>query len=1484
MGKTKKLHFNEINGWAQEGTTELYPITSTKAVFNENNECLDDILATMENQIQQGGSSGSSSTVEESIVYMFAFCGATSDEDALSKLGTQNQKLNPPSADWKISSNLTLATGQTVYMTTARKQGNTWLTWPSGSDLGKIWSTPIRIGGNTTSTTGADGDGYNYMYCRTTTATPPAIPATLTVEALENVSDLNTYGISTTGTVSNATTNVWYDHPNGVSYSIPYEWIIVFKGTENNYQKITPNAVLWSKFGQNGVDGDGVEYIFKLAKSTDAAPTWGSSYPQCRHGESENADKQDVLVSGIETSTWYQQDDVIPEGWHDDPQDMTAVYNVQYVSTRKRTWRTNNNDNTDNAGKSVWGPFSTPTKWSNLATVESLNITSTISLFNKGQSAEGFDEYRKAEHPTGWTSSPNFEDIGETEHVFMITAQTLNGNYIKDDDGNIWSLPIQITYNGSSTSDTGVDVNGVINFIYYRCNSKSSDYSPAVPTLDPVALEALWDAKGSNGHDYPVKMGGNTLQETTDAIGWRDHPLGVEEDAKYEFFSMSLLKGDTWTEWSTPALWSNWGEKGMDGDGVEYIFCLSPTQVLDTTKIIDVTTAQGHYNQNIPSQDDFLPMNPMAGTVTTDSNQFWTDDPKEVREAYPYQYVSKRKKNQEDGQATWGAFCKPTLWSRYGRDGVVSGYILTCENDVVILDDQTSDAAIPIAANTKFYLQGTYDSTKYTLKFVIADSSTGSEMLTRTINASTGALTYAKTTGATLVKDTTIVTIINAVLVDIETQVESTIATRRHIVQIKDINSTGTVYKLIVKPNSICVSDTGKVLEDFSLDIKYLEITGEGTSDEKTPILITSQADWQTAIADIVVTIKGPEDNIITYHSPEFQAPNQVQDYYIINLWGKYETESSTSYVLLDSETFNCIRNGSQGSQGPAAEYYILECNTPSIVRSINDNNIATYNPSTITFTAKKVLGNAVTNLASSITLKGNGDLASTIGSSGTAVTVSTIASRTTSYIECSYKDANRITHTIQIPISNSAVGQQGLQGSVLRYLGNWKTLVGYNSTTGNISTPKYFYCNTKPDGDTVSYIDVVSMEVTTGTKYYRCLATHQASNSATSNVVPGSSTYWEEAEQYKFLATDALVAEQIAATSISAKDVVIIDGTGDNQKIVAGMTSSSPTNTEVSSSDVGSVRIWAGSTSNNNIQTAPFRVTNEGKLTANDAIIQGTIYADRGSFKGQVEATDLSVTKNGKLMIQFTVWTQDMQASDQFAPSIPVGTPVLKAYNNTNDTYYYAPMYALAGNTPQPNSPIMQATLSLHQFAGNADMSIPNTFNSSSSLQGSSFSAVCIRSDNNSGLNLSTNVFYKQSTKAGGGYEYTQLAAGNYKIPGDCKTDLGRSQYVVTSFDELYGVWALWDANTYRLDISSEEYDVSIVQDNGSPITEESDVADTLTSICEGSVSIVIYKYLSIDSNGKGRIKYVLSCTFDPDSTYCRERRSDGDDLWPED
>ena len=42
MGKIKKILENELLGGTQ--STDVYPVTSTKAVYNENNESLDDII------------------------------------------------------------------------------------------------------------------------------------------------------------------------------------------------------------------------------------------------------------------------------------------------------------------------------------------------------------------------------------------------------------------------------------------------------------------------------------------------------------------------------------------------------------------------------------------------------------------------------------------------------------------------------------------------------------------------------------------------------------------------------------------------------------------------------------------------------------------------------------------------------------------------------------------------------------------------------------------------------------------------------------------------------------------------------------------------------------------------------------------------------------------------------------------------------------------------------------------------------------------------------------------------------------------------------------------------------------------------------------------------------------------------------------------------------------------------------------------------
>jgi len=69
--------------------------------------------------------------------------------------------------------------------------------------------------------------------------------------------------------------------------------------------------------------------------------------------------------------------------------------------------------------------------------------------------------------------------------------------------------------------------------------------------------------------------------ENADAIpfDWYDNPQGVTNAEKYEYasFRRSVNGSDGKRIWGTtgfcrPFIWSTYGEKGMDGDGIEYIF------------------------------------------------------------------------------------------------------------------------------------------------------------------------------------------------------------------------------------------------------------------------------------------------------------------------------------------------------------------------------------------------------------------------------------------------------------------------------------------------------------------------------------------------------------------------------------------------------------------------------------------------------------------------------------------------------------------------------------------------------------------------------------------------------------------------------------------------------------------------------------------------------------------------------------------------
>lgn len=167
-----------------------------------------------------------------------------------------------------------------------------------------------------------------------------------------------------------------------------------------------------------------------------------------------------------------------------------------------------------------------------------------------------------------------------------------------------WSTPIRITgLNGENGAD-GTD----IEFIYLR-NTGDTPSKPASVNKD----------------DYVPS-------------GWTDSPSGITATYQYEWVCVRTKPSGsgTWSAFSTPVIWAKWGDKGTDGDGMEYIFQRTEVETAPSTPLI---------------------FSPNAGFVPSG----WTDEPSGVSAAYPFEWVSMRKKT--DG--VWGGFSEPTLWNNY---------------------------------------------------------------------------------------------------------------------------------------------------------------------------------------------------------------------------------------------------------------------------------------------------------------------------------------------------------------------------------------------------------------------------------------------------------------------------------------------------------------------------------------------------------------------------------------------------------------------------------------------------------------------------------------------------------------------------------------------------------------------------------------------------------------------------------------------------
>ena len=155
---------------------------------------------------------------------------------------------------------------------------------------------------------GQDGKGFEFVYTRSTSSTPPAKPTTTAAQDL----------------INDFVPDDWTDDPVGPDADNPYEWNSVRTGTDNNWGKFG-NSALWARWAKDGADGEdgdpgvagvngsGVQFIYHTTVDDEAPDTPASS-------DSQKAD-----------------DSYVPTGWVATPPGVSSDVPYEWLSSRTGT-------------------------------------------------------------------------------------------------------------------------------------------------------------------------------------------------------------------------------------------------------------------------------------------------------------------------------------------------------------------------------------------------------------------------------------------------------------------------------------------------------------------------------------------------------------------------------------------------------------------------------------------------------------------------------------------------------------------------------------------------------------------------------------------------------------------------------------------------------------------------------------------------------------------------------------------------------------------------------------------------------------------------------------------------------------------------------------------------------------------------------------------------------------------------------------------
>ena len=528
------------------------------------------------------------------------------------------------------------------------------------------WSTPFKITGED-GKNGTDGTYQEFIYRQT--------------EKESNRPEIPESAHSTKGDVP----DLWNNHPQGVTPELTCEWMCTRLYNEDtklwgDWMGVTEGdksyPALWSKYGRNGTDGDGLEYIFILARYDDnrvkelkiTPKEWYKQaneyqkgnckkwHEQCGDGcaccteyndeyvpyDDDTLDMHTSLSYGgftaeelktlKELNTKYKaslpasirdctpdpyeisDDGKVTVHWSDDPYEVNEIFDYQYVATRKKK-----TVEVDGQIVSQWQPFSTPILWNRFA-------------FD-GDDGTGIQLNGTA--PDCTTLKQRVYPEGGKWYYRETTEQT----------------PVEMK-NGDSYMIDGdlyvFDGNGTVN-----------------DPCDPGGSDSIWTyggkIQGEKGEKaylhikYAKRLSDNGYPRT-DNDDLTDDNGESTNGAKFVGYLANYTENGTATgkePWTSAYSWTKF--VGNDGNGTEFIFTRTKTNKAPKLELVTFSGGDGYYwdkpgqtsgpsaqitlDSETYQSSDFIP----ASGAGINGRGVWHDNPQGVDPEYKYEWQMSRK-------------------------------------------------------------------------------------------------------------------------------------------------------------------------------------------------------------------------------------------------------------------------------------------------------------------------------------------------------------------------------------------------------------------------------------------------------------------------------------------------------------------------------------------------------------------------------------------------------------------------------------------------------------------------------------------------------------------------------------------------------------------------------------------------------------------------------------------------------------------------